>query len=372
MQALRDLLIENINKKGKITFAEFMRIALYHPQYGYYNSNKERIGKSGDYYTSSTVHKVFGELVAKQLEEMWRVMGEEPFTVVEIGANRGWLCCDIIQCIKKEYPDFYNAFHYIIIETNPYAREKQEALLNSLDREKGKVSWHTYTNDGFSFKNIQGCFLSNEFFDAQPIHRLRLKKGILKEIYVGYNGKNFYEIEDVVSSCDLRRYLNAYQEYLCEDHEREINLDAARWLGLVSDSLRKGFVITIDYGDRRDRLYQRNINGGTLRCYYKHTVNRDYYERIGEQDITAHVDFTNLMDAGRLAGLVVTGFTRQSHYLLALGILDRLSEAHKDIGTILKIKNLFHPEGMGDIFKVLIQHKNIENPHLSSLRAFHL
>ena len=133
MQVLKNLIIEEIHKKGKITFAEFMRMALYHPKYGYYNADVERVGRFGDYYTSPTVHRIFGELIAKQLEEMWRIMGEEKFTVVEMGANRGWLCYDIIQCIKKEYPRFYDNFHYIIVETNSYAREKQRLLLNSIN-----------------------------------------------------------------------------------------------------------------------------------------------------------------------------------------------------------------------------------------------
>lgn len=131
MQLLRDLIIEEINKKGKITFAEFMQMALYHPEYGYYNSDRERVGRFGDYYTSPTVHRIFGELIAKQLEEMWRILGKGAFTVIEMGANRGWLCHDIIQYIKKEYPGFYDNFNYIIVELNPYAKEKQRNLFNS-------------------------------------------------------------------------------------------------------------------------------------------------------------------------------------------------------------------------------------------------
>lgn len=417
MQLLKNLLIEEIHKKGKITFAEFMQKVLYQPQYGYYNSDKERIGKFGDYYTSPTVHKIFGELIAKQLEEMWRIMGEEKFTVMEMGANRGWLCYDIIQCIKKEYPRFYDNFHYIIVESNPYAKEKQKALLNSLITNKtnvtqettenrnyfdhaviqrtpvppfierkethpsplllegkdldGKVSWHTYTEGGFSFDKIQGCFLSNEFVDALPVHRLKVKNKILKEVYVGYNAINFCEIDDELSEPALKNYLETNKIYLKEGQEYEVNLGAVEWLRHVSEKLNKGFIITIDYGDTTDGIYRRNDTEGTVRCYYKHDVNRDYYERLGEQDITAHVNFTNLMNAGRSMGLEVTGFTKQSHYLIALGVLEKLNNTNNDIDTILKVKNLLHPEGMGEIFKVLIQHKNIGNPQLTGLRPLH-
>lgn len=402
---LKNLIMEEIKKKGKISFAEFMHMVLYHSQYGYYNSDKERIGKFGDYYTSPTVHAMFGELIAKQLEEMWKIMGKGEFTIVEMGANRGWLCHDIIQCIKKEYPGFYDNFHYIIVESNPCAREKQKWLLGSVDcrssfilasqaRDKGasnqetyrtlpdkevvknplsdrldeKVSWHTYGENGFSFGKIQGCFLSNEFVDALPVHRLKVKNKILKEVYVGYNATNFYEIDDEVSEPVLRDYLKTNKIYLKEGQEYEINLGAVEWLRHVSEKLYKGFIITIDYGDTTDGLCCGNNAGGTVRCYYKHNVNRDYYERMGEQDITAHVDFMNLMNAGRLVGLEVTGFTKQSHYLVALGILEKLNNTSNDLETRLKMKSLLHPEGMGEIFKVLIQHKNIENPHLTSLR----
>jgi len=368
MQLLRDLIVEEINRKGKITFAEFMQMALYHPKYGYYNSDKERVGRFGDFYTSPAVHRIFGELIAKQLEEMWRIMGKTPFTIVEMGANKGWLCCDIIQSIKKEYPVFYDNFHYIIVESNPYAKEKQRLLLECIHVTEEKVSWHTYSEDGFSFDRIQGCFLSNEFVDALPVHRLKVKNKVLKEIYVSYNDSGFFEIDDEVSPDVSKQYIETFQMHLNEGQGCEVNLSAAKWLRHVSEKLRKGFVLTIDYGDTTDGIYRENGSDGTVRCFYKHTVNRDYYERPGGQDITAHVDFTNLMNAGKSAGLEVTGFTKQSHYLIALGILERLNNTNKDIETILKVKNLFHPEGMGDVFKVLIQHKNVERPNLTSLR----
>ena len=405
MQPLRNLIIKDIKKKGKITFAEFMRMVLYHPKYGYYNSNIERVGKFGDYYTSPTVHRMFGDIIAKQLEEMWRIMGKDAFTVVEMGVNKGWLCHDIIQCIRKEYPKFYDNLHYIIIESNPYAREKQRLLLDSINltgeiplshtlakrdenttpssppcEERGrsaknpllhrKVSWHTYTENGFSFNKIQGCFLSNEFVDALPVHRLRVKNKILKEVYVGYNNANLCEIDDEVSNQALKHYLETHQS-INDDQWYEVNVSAPEWLKYISEKLTKGFVITIDYGDTIDGIYRENDVDGTLRCYYKHTVNRDYYERLGKQDITASVDFANLMDAGRSVGLETTGFTKQSHFLIALGILERLNTMNNDLETILKVKNLLHPEGMGEIFKVLIQHKNIENPQLTSLRPLH-
>ena len=368
MQPLRSLIIEEINRKGRITFAEFMAMALYHPEYGYYNADVERVGKWGDYYTSPAVHGIFGELIAKQLEEMWRLLGEEPFTVVEMGANRGWLCHDIIQCIKKEYPGFYDRFHYIIVESNPSAPAKQRQLLASLEVTDEKVSWHKYSETGFSFGGMQGCFFANEFVDALPVHRLRLRNGLPKELYVCYNGSGFFETEGEASSDAARMEFEPLRPYLKEGQSCEVNVGASRWMRHVSERLRKGFVITIDYGDAADGIYCGGNSDGTVRCFYRHTVNHDYYERPGGQDITSHVNFTALMNAGELVGLKVAGFTKQSHYLIALGILERLNNSGNNTEAILKAKNLFHPEVMGSAFKVLVQHKGVEAPQLAGLR----
>ncbi|MEK6729418.1 MAG: SAM-dependent methyltransferase [Planctomycetota bacterium] len=391
MQLLKNIIVEEIRKKGKIPFAEFMRLALYHPQFGYYNSNTERVGRFGDYYTSPTVHKIFGQLIAKQLEEMWQIIGGGRFTLVEIGSNSGWLCHDIVQEIRNEYPEFYDNFQYIIVESNPNSMSRQQRLLNQtplagktpaarpsacVTPDRGgdvttageKTQWHTYTPDGFSFDEIQGCFLSNEFIDALPVHRVRVKNMLLKELYVGYNGSGFFEVEDEISTSALQDHLATYPLELREGREYVVNPGVSGWLRHVSERLRKGFVITIDYGYVMDDACNDANNGAAPRCFYKHTVNCDYYARIGEQDITADVNFTHVMDAGRMAGLEVTGFVRQSRYLIALGILEKLQNGIYDIHSVLKAKHLIHPEAMGDVFKVLIQHKNIEVPQLSGLR----
>ena len=391
MQLLQNIIIEEIRKNGKIPFAEFMRLALYHPQLGYYNSNTERVGRFGDYYTSPTAHKIFGQLIAKQLEEMWRIIGGGRFTLVEIGSNSGWLCHDIVQEIRNEYPEFYDNFHYIIVESNPGSKSRQQYLLNQAhlaektpaarpsacntpDRETDavgtseKTQWHTYTPDGFSFDEIQGCYLSNEFLDALPVHRVRVKNMVLKEIYVGYNGSGFFEVEDEISNQALQEHLAIYPLELREGREYVVNPGVSGWLRHVSERLSKGFVITIDYGGVMDGAYYEANNVTTPRCFCKHTVNYDYYARVGEQDITADVNFTHVMDAGRMAGLAVTGFVRQSRYLIALGILEKLQNGIYDVHSVLKAKNLIHPEAMGDVFKVLIQHKNIETPQLKGLQ----
>ena len=177
--ALKKEIVDLINKRGKITFADFMELALYHPEHGYYTSGKEKIGKKGDYYTSSDVHPVFGELIARQLEQMWRLMGKGRFTVVEMGAGKGWVCYDIINLIRNEFPEFFEEIDYKIVEISRNLIERQSNTLKGLE---DKVSWESFSEDGFSFEPVVGSFLSNEFVDSLPVHQVVVEDNCLKEI----------------------------------------------------------------------------------------------------------------------------------------------------------------------------------------------
>ena len=361
---LRKEIVNLINKGGKITFADFMELALYHPEYGYYTSGKEKIGKKGDYYTSSDVHPVFGELIARQMEQMWRLMGRGQFTIVEIGAGKGWLCHDIINSIKKEFPEFFEQVDYRIVEISRNLIERQSDTLKGLE---AKVSWEFFSEDGFSFEPLEGCFLSNEFVDSLPVHQVIVENNCLKEIYVTIEDDEFCENTDELSDPVLRDYFKESKIGLEEGQRAEVNLKALDWVKNISHYLNKGFVITIDYGHLAEDLYSEGRHRGTLMCYCGHTTNENPYERIGSQDITAHVNFSSLMQAGSRYGLSTTGFTRQSNFLIALGILDEMNMVRGDINKFLTMKNLFVPGGMGDVFKVLIQHKGVNNPELIGL-----
>ena len=364
--ALRKEIVNLINKRGKITFADFMELALYHPEHGYYTSGKEKIGKKGDYYTSSDVHPVFGELIARQLEQMWRLMGKGRFTVVEMGAGKGRFCYDIINFIKKKFPEFFEEVDYKIVEISQNLIERQSSTLKGLE---DKVSWESLSEDGFSFEPVIGSFLSNEFVDSLPVHQVVVENNCLKEIYVAIKDDKFCEVIDDLSDLALEDYFAKSKISLKEGQRVEVNLRALDWVKNISRYLKRGFVITIDYGYLAEDLYSEQRHRGTLMCYYEHITSENPYERVGSQDITSHVNFSSLMEAGNRCGLNTTGFTRQSKFLIALGILDEMNKVQGDIGKLLTIKNLFLPGGMGDIFKVLIQHKGIDNPELIGLRS---
>src|SRR5581483_6723286 len=350
---------EEILAKGPVPFARFMELALYHPEYGYYSSPGEKIGWKGDYYTSSSVHPVFGELLGRQLIQMGAALDEKEFTIVEVGAGKGTLCYDILNFVRKAAPEFFDRLRYRIVEESRSLREKQIAWLSPLFPET--LRWESEIPSGFA-----GAVLSNELLDAFPVHRLRVSADAIQEIFVDWKEERFAEVLKPPSSPELPAYLNRLGIRFDRPIELEVNLRALEWIRLVARALRRGFVITIDYGYPAEALYSARRPKGTLLCYHQHTASEEPYLHVGEQDITAHVDFTSLAKAGEEEGLALIGFTDQTHFLMGLGIAQRMEEPAKKMDQspaarreFLAMKQLMAPEKMGKIFKILIQGKKI-------------
>lgn len=356
-----------------------MEVALYYPELGYYASERVKIGKSGDYFTSTSVHPVFGESICRQINEMWRLTGGDEFYIVEMGAGDGTLCYDILNAARDKFPSFYRIIQYIIIEESASLRKIQKERLRSKQpgtepSDVNKVIW-TDTSDPIFNKGITGCFLSNELVDAFPVHIVEMRDDKLREVYVGLKGEAFTETLDVPSSPELEGYLAGLGIELVEGQRAEVNLQAVEWMRWVAGALKKGFVITIDYGYPAEELYAPDRGKGTLLCYHKHRTVEDPFVNIGEQDMTSHVDFTNLMMTGESCGLKTAGFTDQMHFLFGLGIGKSIEEISAKASTEadalnarLLIKNLIMPGRMGNVFKVLVQYKGFESePELSGL-----
>ena len=373
---LKRAILHRIRQRGRITFREFMNLCLYHPLYGYYCSSKEKIGKRGDYYTSPCVHPVFGQMIAKQIHQMWVLMGKKSdFRVVEFGSGKGHLCHDILCYLRKEKPDFFGSLSYQMVETNPYFRREGENLLlgNGFGERVGWVIPQELESENF---RVQGCILSNELIDSFPVHLVTIRDGHLREMYVTYEDGGFREEIGDLSSNKLEGYFEKLGIVLDEGQRAEVNLVALEWMEMVGRILIRGFVITIDYGHEAEILYSPFRRNGTLLCYYGHTWHDNPYERVGLQDITSHVDFTSLINKGEDMGLRRAGLTTQYRFLIGLGFLE---EAQRVIGedqsslegirNRLAMKTLILPNGgMGDVFKVLIQHRGIDNPQLDGLR----
>lgn len=357
-------LIQRIKHKilesGKIPFRDFMQMALYEPNLGYYTSGREVWGKKGDYLTSPDVHHVFGRLICKQIFEMWQVLGKPSnFTIIEAGAGNANLSLEIIKSSRSFSPEFYKSVNLVIIEISQTQKERQKRIFFENPELIDKVLW--YSSIAEIKHKITGCIISNELIDAFPVHVVINENGILKEVYVSIENDRFIEVMDVLSNPVIGEYLKDIP--LAHGQRIEVNLEAVKYIKTSADILDKGFVITIDYGYPAKEFYETFKNGSLL-CYYKHRVNDNPYDRIGFQDMTSHVDFTSLARCGREAGLEAAGFTTQFYFLMALGILDEFKTIEdlsvKDISQIewnQKLKELIMPGGMGSEFKVLIQHK---------------
>jgi SAM-dependent MidA family methyltransferase len=361
------LIRDEIARRGPITFARFMELALYAPGVGYYMRDAERIGPRGDYYTSSNLHPLFGELVAKQLAQMAGQLGAGPVTIIEQGAGRGALAFDVVHALARA-PDL-PAWTYLIVEKSPSMIARQQRLLDPLPA-SGRVAWA----DALPSEPLDGCVLSNELVDAFPVHRVVRKGGALKEIFVDAAGEGLAERLDAPSTPDLGAYLDRVGVTLVEGQHAEINLAAIHWMGAVGRSLRRGFVLTIDYGYPADELYDPSRRRGTLLAYHRHRANEAFYERIGRQDLTAHVDFTTLAWAGRAASLEVEGFADQTSFLLGLGaheaaerLLAHAADEAERERTLASIRGLLDPHDMGRLFKVLIQRKGVPPGRLLGL-----
>jgi SAM-dependent MidA family methyltransferase len=353
------LIRDEIARRGPLTFARFMELALYAPGAGYYMRDAERIGARGDYYTSSNLHPLFGELIAKQLMQMARILGGAPVTIIEQGAGRGALAFDIIQALVRA--DHLPPWTYVIVEQSPAMVACQQRLLAPV-LSSARVAWAA----GLPAEPADGCVVSNELVDAFPVHRVVQRDGALKEVFVDATAEGLVERLDAPSTPDLAAYLQRLGVTLIEGQQAEVNLAAVEWMRAVGRALRRGFVLTIDYGYPANDLYDPLRRRGTLLAYYQHRANEAFYQRVGRQDLTAHVDFTTLAWAGRDAGLEVEGFVDQTRFLLGLGahesaerlIANAPDDAERE-RIVAGIRGLLDPQDMGRLFKVLVQRKGV-------------
>ncbi|MDX2481841.1 MAG: SAM-dependent methyltransferase [Desulfuromusa sp.] len=350
-----------------IPFAEFMEQALYHPEHGYYTTVRPRIGKKGDFFTSSSVHSCFGQLIARQLEQMWKLLGQGNFIIAEQGAGEGHLSLDILDALAETAPEFYTRLEYRLIEISSSNRQRQEQLLQR-HFDAGRVAWCELDD----LQGMQGCFVSNELLDAFPVHLIEKHAGELQEVYVVTKEGGFCEELRPLSTHLIKEYFHRIGIEPAEGNRCEVNLAAGAWMRRVASVLERGFVLTVDYGYLAEELYAPYRHTGTLLCYHQHQTNEDPYQWVGCQDITAHVDFTTVQEIGRQQGLNVLYFGQQYQFLMGLGFLEMLLELesretdpNKAQALRMKLKTLILPEGgMGESFKVLIQGKNVGMPEL--------
>ena len=369
MNPLEQKIVERIRREGPITFESFMDMALYDPEFGYYVSRGQRIGREGDFYTSSHLHAMFGAMVGKQIMEMWESMDSpEGFTIVEMGAGEGYVCKDMLDYLKRAGSEeqspkgsFYRTLQYVIVERNELQRQRQQERLNEY---RDKIAW---ISDIRVAGTIRGCIFSNELLDAFPVHLVRMEDQ-LREIYVGHNGTVFTDQAGDLSSDAIAKYFRDAGIEIEIGYTTEVNLRIRDWLLDIGAVLEKGFVFTIDYGHPAEEYYSEDRNRGTLLCYHNHEFSEDPYKNIGNQDMTSHVNFSSVRRWGEEIGLRALGYCSQGTFLLAMGIDQEIGKLAATSGDYLfelaRIKKLFLPQGLGESHKVLIQYKGSELPKL--------
>jgi len=357
--ALRDIIARRIEASGPISFAEFYELAMYHPRHGYYFTQDPTL----DFQSSPNVHPVFGACIARQLADFWRRLDRpQRVDAFEAGAGSGRLAADILRYAAGAEPDFYACLRYVVQDVTlggAGARHRLEAAGLPLD----KVVVASTLPDS---PVIEGCILSNELLDALPFRRLSNRGGRLYELLVGLREGAFVDVE-----AEPRPEVTAHFEALGvapgEGCDAEVCLAAPAWMAHAAKALRRGYVLTLDYGYEAPDLYAPWRKRGTLLTFYRHTSGDNPYARIGRQDVTASVDFTSVRRAGEAAGLTTVGWTPQSEFLAALGIGEALARPpapdQLEAYTALRraVMELTDPAGLGRI-TALVMSKDVASP----------
>ncbi len=407
--SLRERIADEIRRNGPIPFSRYMELCLYEPKLGYYSRAREQFGKAGDFYTSSDVHAVFGRLLARQFEEMCRVLDSPPrIDVVELGPGRGLFARDVLDWSAKHFPEFSKALHYSLVEQSAHLRAKlQERLAEHIATEQCQVFdslesassslTRSFANEGRNSlsanhgvppgeifdrarrgsgaPNDNLILFANEFFDALPVEVID-HRGAVR---VGFENGRFVE-SFVPASVAETEFLDRYGVHPEEEERVEAPLASLAWMDRIADAFenRSGFIILVDYGyTREEQLAGRHRD--TLMTYREHTASASPYEAPGEQDITAHVNFTSLQARGTERGLQSLALLTQSQFLLGTGEETQFADAFQDCvlhqeraKVALQLKHLISPTGMGETFQVLLMSHNVAKEKSAGLGGMKL
>ncbi len=355
-------------------FSRYMELCLYadDPSWpeadrGYYARAREQFGKTGDFYTSSDVHAVFGRLLARQFEEMWRALGSPAETeLIELGPGRGLFAQDVLDWSVKKFPDFHRALKYTLVERSAALRTKLEERFAKKIAAGQVAVQPDLRKDAGSPDTI---IFANEFFDALPVEVIDHRG----ELRIDARNEKFAETFAPPTPEELN-YLDHYSIHPEAGERVEASLIAQQWMKQVAETLPRGFAVIIDYGHVREEQFAGR-HRGTVTAYRSHAVSETPYEAPGEQDITAHVNFTALRGAGEDRGLEFRGLVTQSQFLMGIGEANQFADAFEDCRlpqehakVALQLKHLVTPAGMGETFHVLVMSRGIEPAALSGLK----
>lgn len=361
--ALLDVIRDEITRQGPIPFARFMELALYTPGLGYYRSDARRIGQRGDYLTSPSLGPLFGGIIGRQVAELWERLGApDAFDLVEMGADDARLMRDVLAWAARAHAPLAAALRPLLVEPDAAMADRQR---RTLARAAVAPRWVASLHD-LPIASVVGCVLSNELVDSFPVRVFVVRAGAAREVVVGLRGAALVELEAPVAE-PAPEALAAVVARLPEGARFEVGEAAAAWMQAVARILARGFVLTFDYGYAAATLYAPWRTAGTLMAFYRHTVSTDPLAHVGEQDLTAHVDFTALAAAGAVGGLEPVGFTGQREFLSALGIHQAVSVPGLTFEEVLARRRavlaLTDPAGLGRV-RVLAQARGVDGTAL--------
>jgi SAM-dependent MidA family methyltransferase len=373
--SLRQLIADEIRHHGPMPFSRYMEICLYHPELGYYSRTVEQFGKTGDFYTSSDIHAVFGRLLARQFEEMWTALGSpEQIDLIELGPGRGLFARDVLDWTAKHFPAFAGALRYRLVEQSAVFRDRLSDRLSERIT-NGRAAIFETLEAAAVDANKHVIIFANEFFDALPIEIVD-HRGTVR--VVEQDGK-FSEQFAPPSSGELE-YLDRYGVHPEPGQRVEVSQAALEWIQRISAALRgrSGFVVLIDYGyTREQQLAGRHRD--TLMTYRQHRASSSPYEAPGEQDMTAHVNFTALRSRASEQGLELVGLLTQSQFLIGIGEDSEFADAFQDCKlpqerakVALQLKHLISPEGMGETFQALVVSHGVDKEKAARLSGLKL
>jgi SAM-dependent MidA family methyltransferase len=379
---LRQKIEQEIRECGPIAFSRYMELCLYDPDLGYYSRNAEQFGNAGDFYTSSDVHAVFGRLLARQFEEMWRALGSPAqIEILELGPGRGLFAQDVLDWSEKKFPDFFRALHYRLVETSSALRKRLQAALerhfaagktslSSASLTLGESTTSVVPNNATLARaqalEVPIIVFANEFFDALPVDVLSPQG----ELRISEKDGRLLETWNAASPEGVE-FLDLYSVHPEAGERIEASLIAQRYMSQIAATVKRGFMIAIDYGyTRQEQLAGRHR--GTITAYRQHSVSTNPYQAPGEQDITAHVNFTALTAAAERGGMQIQPLLTQSQFLLGIGEHNQFADAFEECRlpqerakVALQLKHLITPTGMGESFHVFIASKDIDPVQVS-------
>lgn len=353
---------------GMIPFRRFMELALYHPVHGYYASGRARVGKEGDFFTSVSVGRIYGRLLASVSRETWECLGlPVPFTIVEQGANEGTMAADILEVLNASGGAFARALHYVIVEPFPVNESKQREKLAA----HPGVAWVRTPGE---LPEFTGIHLSNELLDAFPVDSLRWNGTEWLEECVCRDGVGFGWTTRAIGDPALRDAARQLPSDLPEGWRMERSPEITPWLRTLFSKMRSGIILTVDYGQSGMDRFAPHRADGTLLSYHSHRRFDDPLSEPGLRDITAQVDFTGLADRATDAGFNLLGYSDQHHFLVgaaepwlrSMGDMTRESDAAKH--DLRSLQTLLHPGTMGRQFKAIALGKDF--PREASLPCF--